>query len=395
MTQSQLLPIDASMTLHIGFWSGVLLCALAGAGCIYQLIAWSLIPRFFSRPANRQNETTGITLLKPLHGREPFLLANLESFCRQDVTGPVQIAFGVNDPADPAVQSVSDLRAQHPAADIALTTSADPAMPNKKIANLAAIMNAAKYDVLVMSDSDMVVPPDYLTVIGGTLAQPDVGAVTCLYRGRADCGFWSSISAGAISYVQFPAMLLGYMTGMAQPCMGSTIAVSRQTLNTIGGFERFGKVLADDYAIGEAVGATGQRVVIPPMLLIHACSETSLAALWRQKVRWASTIRGVGAWRHTGSVVIYPFPLALLGALFLPLPGLALAIVSLAIRAGTGMTVNRCAGGKSASLWLLPAIEVIEFLAFVASFVARKIDWRGSHLTMQPGGRIAADKRTL
>lgn len=377
------------MALGASFWTGTLFAALAIAGCLYEIAAIILLLRFFGRPAARGGAAPGATLLKPLHGIEPRLQQNLASFLDQEYEGPVQMVCGVGDRSDAATAVAEQLQADHPDADIVLVANSSRAYANGKIANLANMMSAARHDILVLSDSDMAVSSGYLSTIVGALTRPGVGAVTCAYRGRGDAGFWSRVSAGCISYVGLPGVILGYVTGMARPCMGSTIALSRETLRAIGGFERFADVLADDYAIGEAVAERGQRVTIAPVLLVHGCSERSFAALWRQKLRWSATIRGVAPLRHLGSVVSYPLPLALIGALFLPAVGLLLALAALVIRLTLAAAVDNRAGARSAPYWLIPAIECIEFLAFAGSFVARKIDWRGSRLTMQRDGRIA------
>lgn len=378
------------MALSAPFWIGMLLAALAVAGCLYEIIAIALLQHFLGRRPTTAADAPGATLLKPLHGTEPRLQQNLASFLDQDYPGPMQMVCGVGDRSDTATAVAERLRRDHPGKDIVLVANSDRSFANGKIANLANMAPAARHEILVLSDSDMAVSPDYLSVIVGALNQPDVGAVTCAYRGRADAGFWSQLSAGCISYVGLPGVILGYVAGMARPCMGSTIALTQETLRTIGGFERFADVLADDYAIGEAVAETGRSVVIAPVLLVHGCAERSFAALWRQKLRWSATIRGVAPMRHLGSIVTYPLPLALLAALFVPAVGLPLALAGLAIRLALAAAVDRRAQERSAPYWLIPAIECIEFLAFAGSFVARKIDWRGSRLTMQRDGRIAA-----
>lgn len=378
------------MAFGISFWIGMLLVALAVAGCLYELIAIMAVLRFFGRPAIRAADMQGATILKPLYGAEPRLKENLASFLDQNHRGPLQMVCGVSDRSDAAAAVAEQLRAEHPASDIALVVKSTGAFANGKIANLANMLPSARHDVVLLSDSDMAVSPDYVASILGALMQPGVGAVTCAYRGRGDAGLWSRLSAGCISYVGLPGVILGYVGGMARPCMGSTIALSRETLHTIGGFERFADVLADDYAIGEAIAETGRSVAIPPLLLVHGCSERNFAALWRQKLRWSATIRGVAPLRHLGSIVTYPLPLALLAALVVPAIALPIAVAALAIRLAMAVAVDYRAGQRSAPYWMLPAVEVIEFLAFVASFIARKIDWRGSRLTMQRDGRIAA-----
>lgn len=378
------------MVPSISYWTGMLLVALALAGCLFEIAAIVLLLRFFGRASPFGADVAGVTLLKPLHGGEPRLRQNLASFLDQDCRGPVQMVCGVSDRSDAAVAVVDRLERDHSGEDIVLIVKSTSSFANGKIANLTNMLPAARHELLVLSDSDMAVSREYLSIVVGALARPGVGAVTCAYRGRGDAGWWSQLSAGGISYVALPGVVVGYVSGMARPCMGSTIALSRQTLRAIGGFERFADVLADDYAIGEAVAATGQSVVLAPALLVHGCSEESFGALWQQKLRWSATIRGVAPWRHLGSIVTYPLPLSLLAAPFVPSIALPFALAALTIRLALAAAVDRLAGQRSAPYWMLPAIECIEFLAFAGSFVARKIDWRGSRLTMQRDGRIAA-----
>lgn len=215
---------------------GIVLAALAAIGVAYQAFAWVMLGRFF-RVQVATPSTQAVTLLKPLYGDEPRLKENLASFLQQDHTGPVQLLCGLGDANDPARDAVEAVQADYPQADITLVV--DPARhgANGKVGNLVNMMRAARHDTLVLSDSDMSVGPDYLTVLLAALAKPGVGAATCFYRGRADGTFWSRISAGIVSHVALPDMVVGYTTGLARPCMGSTIALTRDTLAAIGGFE--------------------------------------------------------------------------------------------------------------------------------------------------------------
>lgn len=381
-------------------WIGIVLAALAAIGVAYQAFAWVMLGRFFGaeprrdmpspRPSREQEGDLGVTMLKPLYGEEPRLKDNLATFVGQDHTGPIQLLCGINNPGDPAQAAVAALQAEHPQADIILTSDAARHGSNGKVGNLINMMHAAKHGTLVLSDSDMSVAPDYLPTLLAILAQPGVGAATCFYRGRGDGNFWSRASAGIISYIALPDMVVGYTTSLAKPCMGSTIALNRATLDRIGGFERFADVLADDHAIGAAIAQQGLRVAIPPLLLTHACTETSFAALWRQKMRWAATIRGLQPWGYAGSVVTRPLPLALLAALFIPETGIVVSIAALAVRFAVTLRVDRIAGERSVALWSLPLIDSVDFLVFAASFTVRKVDWRGTALTIEADGRIAA-----
>jgi ceramide glucosyltransferase len=368
---------------------GYFFVSLAVVGIAYQLIALAAVLRFFAKPAQRGNGSEPVSVLKPLHGAEPRLVDNLSSFIEQDYTGPVQVVFGVSSPDDGALAAVADVRDKYPHADIAISTGPRGKAANAKIGNFLAMLPLASHDVLVLSDSDMAVNRDYLAKLLGALEQSGIGAVTCLYAGRGDSGFWSRISAAAMSYTGLPNMVMALSTSIAQPCLGSTIAIRSETLARIGGFERFADVLADDYAIGEAVAALGLKVAVPPMVLTHACAHRNLAELWHQHLRWSATIRGVAPLRHAGSGVTHALIFALLACLFFPLCGVILAAVALTTRVLVALTVDRIAGVQSRFIHLLPLADLLEFTAFVASFGARAIDWRGSQLTMTQKGRIA------
>ncbi len=369
-------------------WIGWTLAAIAGIGIAYQLVSLFALWRFFAKAPARSRSTEPVTLLKPLHGAEPRLADNLATFLAQEYSGPVQMVCGVRDGADGAVAAVDALRRNHPRADIVLAGDHPRIGANAKIGNLAHMMGQARHDVLVQSDSDMAVGRDYLAIVMGALEQPGVGAVSCLYVGHADAGLWSLLDAAIVSYSGTPKVVMSLFTGAAVPCMGSTIAMRRETLDAIGGFERFADVLADDYAIGEAVRATGQSIAMPALLLVHACPHGSLGELWRQHLRWAVTIRGVQPFLHVASGVVYAIPLSLLTMIVLPLPGLALLAMALAARLAVARRMDTLARRKSAPFWLVPVADCIDFAVYAASLVARTIHWRGSRLTMTQDGRI-------
>ncbi len=368
---------------------------LALVAIVYQILALLMLRRFFADRTAAAAVQTPVSLLKPLHGAEPRLAANLAGFLEVDHRGPLQMVCGVNDPQDGAITAIEALKAMHPRADIALSTGALSTIPrargaNGKIGNLAAMVPLAKHDVLVLSDSDMMVERNYLAQVLAALAEPGVGAVTCLYVGRGDTGFWSQLGAAAISYNTLPNMVVGLKSGLARPCMGSTIAFSRATLTAIGGFAQFTETLADDHAIGVAVAQQGLRVTVPPLLLVHAGTERSYRELWRHHLRWAVTIRGVAGAGHWGSLVTHAIPLALLAMLLHPATGGPLLFAALTSRMALAAQVDRLHGQRTAPAWMIPLADCLGFVIFCASLTARKVDWRGATLTMQADGRIAA-----
>jgi ceramide glucosyltransferase len=178
--------------------ASVICYAAAICGCVYALAAGLLAPGFVRSELASAKSFPSVTILKPLHGAEPGLFANLASFCVQDYPGPVQIVFGVEDQADSAIDVVDSLTAEFPDCDIELVVNSFSHGTNRKVSNLINLAVKARHDVLVLSDSDIIVDPDYLTNIVGAIDAPGVGLVTCLYRGAAERGLWARLAAAAI-----------------------------------------------------------------------------------------------------------------------------------------------------------------------------------------------------
>lgn len=380
-----------SHDLHLlGSALGWLAIVLAAMGIVYCSVAALVFRRFFAGARSVATGTVGVTLLKPLYGAEPRLAENLATFIDLRHRGPVQMICGVQRADDPAIGVVRALQAAHPHADIELVIDATVHGASGKLSNLINMDRLSRHPVVVLSDSDIAVEPDYLAQLLAALDQPGTGAATAIYRGRGDAGLWSRLGAAGVSYQFMLGLVFGVSQGLAAPCMGSTIALTRETLDRIGGFARFANVLADDFAIGEAVRATGQGVAVPPMVVVHAFDETSLAALWRHELRWGATVRDVKLWAYVGSVIGLPVPIALLAMLYWPAAGLALLLLALAARYLVVRSVDAAVGTRVAPYWMAPAHDLLNFGIYVASFFVRSVDWRGATLTMHDQGRISA-----
>ena len=370
---------------------GTGLAALALAGSAYMLLAAVLVGRYRTRAFPPLVSAPGVTLLKPLHGAEPRLDDNLGAAVRQEYPGPVQTIFGVARTSDPALAAVARLRRDHPGHDIALVV--DPARhgSNAKVSNLMNMAAHARHEVIVLADSDMSVPPSHLARVVAELQRPGVGAVTCLYHGRGDAGFWSRFAAAGISWQFLPGVVVGRALGLAQPCMGATIALRAETLAAIGGFGSLADTLADDHALGVAVAATGRRLAAPPMLLAHGSAEASPGELARRELRANATVREIEPAGFAGSLITHPLPLALGALAVLGATPAAVATIAVAAvaRLAVAIAVDRAAGARTAPLAWLPARDIVSFALFVASFFARSVDWRGARLTLLGRGEVA------
>src|SRR5262245_18104847 len=364
--------------------------ALAIVGSAYLVFAAILLRQLSALTPPRLQSARGVTILKPLCGAEPDLATNLASFCEQDYPGPVRIVFGLSDASDPAAGIVRRLIEKFPNADIELVLGTRMHGANRKITNLINMAPHSRHDVIVLSDSDIKVDRSYLRHVVATLGEPGVGLVTCLYRGISDRRLLSRLAAMAIDHHFLPNVLVGLRLGLAQPCFGSTIALTRETLDRIGGFGPFANQLADDYAIGKAVRGLGLRAAVPPMIVDHICSEQTWSGLVGHELRWARTIRLIDPVGHAGSIVTHPLPFALVAVGLNGLGAIGLGIIALALvcRALAPVQISRMRGSGGGSLWLTPFRDLLSFAIFLASFLPGRVTWRGQRFTVRSDGTL-------
>ena len=362
----------------------------AGLGCFFAIGAAWLAGRLApGQPSRAPPGTAGVTILKPLHGAEPGLYANLASFCIQDYPGPVQIIFGVEDGLDPAVPIVRRLIEVFPELELKLVIDGRRRGANRKISNLINMVFQISHELIVLSDSDIQVGPDYLATVLGRL-KGRVGLVTCPYRGAPTDSPWAQLEAQMINHHFLPNVLVGVRLGLARPCFGSTIALRASTLAAIGGFEAFVDQLADDYAMGEAVRNAGLEVAMCPQIVTHLCTEADMRELIRHELRWARTIRLVDPIGFAGAAITHPLPLAVLGALFSSFGAASLVMIAsaLASRLILQMYVDDALGIRDTRFWWGPVRDMLSFAIFVASFFGNDVTWRGQRYNVREDGSL-------
>ncbi len=332
-----------------------------------------------------------VTILKPLHGAEPLLHRNLASFVAQDYPGAVEVIFGVGAASDAAIEVVERLRTENPGKSLRLVIGARRHGENGKVSNLIDMAEQARHDLVVLADSDMLVGPGYLRGLAAEIARPGVGLVTCLYRGIALPNIWSKLATQWIDYQFLPGVVVGMALKMAKPCFGSTIALRRETLGAIGGFEAFKDRLADDYAMGAAVRKLGLAVAVPATpVLGHLCAAVSPGDLVRQELRWARTIRSVDPLGFVGSVVTQPIPLATIAAVCSGCSAGSLAVLGSAVASRLLLQcfVAASIGHRPRGLILGPVRDYATFLIFIVSLWPGSIDWRGHRFALRSDGTL-------
>jgi ceramide glucosyltransferase len=375
----------ATTWLSLFFVSASVFGSIAALGA-----AWAA--RWFARqPAAKAPPTwPDVSILKPLHGAEAQLSENIETCLHQDYPGKVQIVFGVQDPDDGAIPIVKSLMQRYPELDLHLVVNGAAHGANRKVSNLINMAQIARHPLIVMADSDVAVGPHYLRTLANGLAQPGVGTVTCLYHGRSSGGFWSELSSMAVNDHFLPTTILGLMLGLARPCLGATIALSRKTLIRIGGFQAVANQLADDYAIGEAARKAGLNVVVPPMLVAHGFEERSLREMLRHELRWARTIFTVDPLGYVGSGLTHALPLALIGAALRGFDGAGVAAIlcALACRLFLKYRLTRQFELPDANYALLVVRDILSFAIYLASFWSTRVAWRGQDFAVGRDGTL-------
>ena len=372
-------------------WIAQFCVAAATIGCVFTLLTTALILRLRNVFPRRGETQPSVTILKPLCGREPDLLLRLLAYGRQGYGAPVQIVFGSQNRTDPAIDTVERLQAALPDAAIELTVDPRAYGSNRKVSNLINMASLARNDVIVMSDSDIEVGPSYLADVVAELQKPGVGAVTCLYHGVASGSIWSQLSAMAINTYFLPNVVLARSIGMAQPCFGATIALRRETLEEIGGFEAFADCLADDYAIGQAVRNSGLSVALPAFSVGHVCFEQTAAELVCHQMRQSRTIRSIDPVGYAGAIMSHPFALAMMGAVLGSPLGLLVAALAVVCRTGLTLAVERAFHLPRHQYWLLPFRDTLAFAVFMSGFFGSRVSWRGSRYRVLADGSVVQE----
>jgi len=334
-----------------------------------------------------------VTVLKPLCGDEPDLYENLRSFCVQEYP-TYQVVFGVRDAEDPAIPVIEKLIAEHPDADIELVIDERIYGRNLKVSNLINMNAQARHDIIVVADSDMRVGPGYLSAVAGEFADPKVGAATCLYSGAGNANRPSRLGAMFINDWFLPSALIPTLFGELAFCFGATMAIRRDVLAEIGGFEALAAVLADDYMFGNAAHKAGYKVALVPYVVENRVFEPSFGALFRHETRWARTIRSVQPGGYAMSFVTEALPLSLLAAAAFWETGSAQVAllpigIALSLRWVLHHAVQRgLANGENYSPWLIPLRDAFSLCVRIGSFFGRDVTWRGQNMTVRAESRL-------
>ena len=363
---------------------------LGYAALAYQVVA--MLAAIFYRVesilvANRQKaaQLPPVSILKPVSGRDTGFESAILGHALQDYP-EFEILFGVNSLEDTAVPAIRALIESHPQVQIRLI-ECPTKTPNGKVGILIDLLKEARHPVLLVNDSDISVPKDYLRRVAGRLVMQKAGLVTCLYRATAAsvAGLWEAFG---ISTDFVPSTLVAPLVGIREFGLGSTLCFRREDLEKAGGFEAVANYIADDYQLAKRITAIGGRAVMSEVVVQTNLSEPSWKDVWKHQVRWARTIRvsrGDGFLglpiTHAGLWIVLALVFQLWSlAVMLFLARIAMAVMGgfLALESWLALLVS-----PLAPLWDLWA-----FAVWLTAFTGRTVEWRGDRYRLTKGGEL-------
>jgi ceramide glucosyltransferase len=330
-----------------------------------------------------------ISILKPVHGRDPRFYEAIHSHAVQDYPG-FEILFGVGDPHDLALEDIARLRREFPAVPIECFV-VSTAAPNAKAGILAELARRARHPLLLVNDSDILVEPGYLRDVATPLADRQVGLVTCIYRARAES--WPSrFEALGIATEFAPSVMAARLLGQAEFALGSTMAFRAADLRAIGGFEAISEYIADDYQLGRRVHSLGRRIEFAPPVVETDLGACSWKQVWRRQVRWSRTIRVSRPGGYLGYAITHA---TIWAALASAAGAWEVGVLTLGLRFAAGAISASVLGDRRAlrSSWLIPFRDLFGFAVWLVGAFGSTAHWRDRELRLQRDGRIARGDR--
>lgn len=363
-----------------------LLTAIACVSAAYQIAALVACLRHLMLPATVVRNQQGLSILKPVRGLDPDFYQAIQSHAAQDYAAPIEILFGAADPKDPSLVEVRRLMAEYPQLDIRILHSTTRAA-NAKVGVLIDLAREARYPLMLVNDSDIIVPPGYLKTVTAPLDDASIGMVTALYRATAQSmpGRWEALGI-AIDFA--PSVLVAPLVGIKEFGLGATLVFRKADLEAIGGFEAIQDYLADDYQLARHITKLGKGAHMSEIIVETSVGDDTWAGVWQHQVRWARTIRVSRGDGYLGLPVTHS-GLWILVALLAGAWNLAAALTIIrwmsALVAGAFVLRSPIA---QRAFWLAPVWDLWAFLVWIAGLSGSTVIWRDGVLKLTRDGKL-------
>ncbi len=365
------------------------IAALVAGAAVYSMLVVVATVRYLAvRPG--QGSAPPVSILKPLAGAEDGLEENLRSFFAQDYP-QFEILFAVRDAADPAVDVVERLQAEHPQVPSRLIVTGEPPYPNAKVYALEQMLAAARNELVVMSDSDIRAGADMLRTVAAEFSDPRLGLATCPYRAVPGRGVWSTLEAIGLNTEFLAGVLAARLLEGMRFAVGPTIAARRAALNAIGGVQRVKDYLAEDFMLGKLVAEAGWGVILSSYVIEHHIGGGGWRENLRHRLRWVRSTRRSRPAGYVGQFFTYPLPLATILVAVAPAWWPVAAAAALARTAAAWMVAGRVLADPltARGWWLVALHDYISFILWIAGFFGNTIEWRGRRYCLHRDGRFS------
>ncbi len=369
--------------------------AIAAIPFIYYLIAIYSTLRYFHQPAAPPDTgfTPPVSNLKPIRGLDPEAYENLESFCRQDYP-EYEIVFCVDREDENVIAAIERLKANFPEREIRVLYGSGRSASNDKVAKLARLASEARYETLVISDSDVRVGPDYLRRVTAPLRDPKIGAVTCFYAPAGIRTFADRLQSVGMTSDFYAGVLVAWQLDGIKFALGTTIATTRAHLAGFGGYAAIENQPADDLLVGRLIAEQGYEVVLLPYVIETVPDYQSMRALFYKRLRWLVVMRHMRPAGHLGLLLTQGLPWSLAAVAVHPTPAVALAFLGTYACLRAAMTLTMADGMRQPRGWrdlaLIPVWDAAAFGIWLTSFMRRSIRWRGADYYIREGKLVPA-----
>jgi ceramide glucosyltransferase len=351
---------------------------------IYLALVLVAALRFRRRPKAASTFTPPVSLLKPLHGAEPGLRDYLEGFFRLDYPD-YEILFCARSETDPGLSMARELSAKYPQIPVRILTSGEPPWPNARCYSLNEMKAAARHDILVITDSDVRVTPEYLRAVVEPFRREQTGLVTCVYRGVAtQGGLWARLEGLGMSVEMTSGVLVAEMLEGMRFALGPSMVVRKRCVDQIGGFEKLGDYYADDFMLGNLVAEKGNTVVLSNHVIDHCIVNTKFEESLAHQWNWMKSTRFSRPKGHLGTGLTFGLPFGLLvfaAAMLIGKPWIGLVALSWTViaRVLQSVLVGWFVVKDKEALrlaWLYPLRDLMGSLLWMASYASRRVGWR-------------------
>jgi ceramide glucosyltransferase len=368
------------------FALAVVAAGLLAASLVYCLLVAVAARNFLLQRSAAADHPSPISVLKPLAGVDEGLASNLRSFFEQEHP-EFEILFAVRDPDDAAVRVVEALQAEFPHRSTRLIVTGEPPYPNAKVYSLDCMLAQARYDLLVMSDSDIRIGPGFLRSVSAEFNDPQVALATCPYRAVPGRSLWSRLEAEGMNTEFLAGLLVARLVEGVKFAVGPTVAARRQALLAIGGFATLKDYLAEDFVMGRFASEAGLGVILSRNVVAHFIGSEGLRANLAHRMRWLRSTRRSRPLGYVGQLFTYPLPLAIALVALHPAWWAAL-IPALVFRAFAAWATCRWILNIRPHWFLLAIQDLLSFFCWLVGFFGNTIVWRGRRYYLYRDGRF-------